>query len=68
MNNFVVLTNHKHLQGVFSKALFDLASPRLQHLLEKVAAFSFQVKWVLGKSHYIANVLSHARNDGFGHR
>ena len=46
--------------GTAQKDIFDLASPRLQRLREKVAMFSFQVCWVPGKTHLIADALSRA--------
>ena len=36
---FTVYTDHRPLHGVFQKDIFDLASPRLQRLREKVACF-----------------------------
>ena len=35
--SFHVYTDHKPLEGIFVKDIFDLASPRLQRLREKVA-------------------------------
>ena len=58
---FTVYTDHRPLHGVFQKNIFDLASPRLQRLREKVAMFSFDVHWVPGKAHLIADTLSRAR-------
>ena len=55
-----VYTNHRPLEGFFQKSLFDLASPRLQRMREKIAKFSFQVSWVPGKTHLIADALSGA--------
>ena len=43
---FTVYTDHRPLEGIFQKDLFDLASPRLQRMREKVAKFSFEVNWV----------------------
>ena len=57
---FSVYTDHRPLQGVFQNDIFDLASPRLQRLREKIAMYSFQVCWVPGKTHLIADALSHA--------
>ena len=57
---FTVYTDHKPLFGVFQKDIFDLASPRLQRLREKVSVFSFDVVWVPGKTHLIADALSRA--------
>ena len=55
---FTVYTDHRPLEGVFQKDLFDLASPRLQHMRDKVAMYSFNVSWVPGKTHLIADALS----------
>ena len=57
---FSVYTDHKPLYGVFQKDIFDLASPRLQRLREKVAMFTFDVHWVPGKTHFTADALSRA--------
>ena len=57
---FTVYTDHRPLEGVFQKDLFALASPRLQCMREKVARYSFDVNWVPGKTHFIADALSHA--------
>ena len=57
---FTVFTDHRPIEGVFQKDLFDLASPRLQRMREKVAMFSFNVTWVPGKTHLIADALSRA--------
>ena len=45
------------VEGVFQKDIFDLASPHLQRLREKVAMYSFRVYWVPGKTHLIADAL-----------
>ena len=55
---FRVYTDHLPLEGVFQKDIFDLVSPRLQRLREKVAMYSFRVCWVPGKTHLIADALS----------
>ena len=57
---FTVYTDHRPLEGIFQKDLFALASPRLQRMREKVANYSFEVNWVPGKTHYIADALSRA--------
>ena len=57
---FTIYTDHRPLQGVFQKDIFDLASPRLQRLREKITMYSFQVCWVPGKTHLIADALSRA--------
>ena len=48
-----VYTDHRPLEGVFQKDIFDLASLRLQRLREKVAMYSFRVCWVPGKTYLI---------------
>ena len=40
---FWVYTDHRPMEGVFQKGIFDLANLRLQRLREKVAMFSFRV-------------------------
>ena len=57
---------------MFKQGLQEVASPRCRALREKVAAFSFTVKYVQGKSHYIADALSRyplwgAAEDGTEH-
>ena len=58
--NFTVVTDHRPLEGVFKKTIFDLPNPRLQRMREKLAAFNFTVTWVPGKTHLIADALSRA--------
>ena len=57
---FTVLTDHRPLEGVFKKCLFDLPNARLQRMREKLSGYSFIVKWVPGKNHSIADALSRA--------
>ena len=57
---FTVFTDHRPLEGIFQKDIFDLASPRLQRLREKITMYHFQVRWVPGKTHFIADALSRA--------
>ena len=52
--NFEVLTDHQPLVGVFRK----LENARLMRMREKIQEFTFEVKWVQGKTHYIADALS----------
>ena len=35
--NFTVLTDHRPLEGVFRKTIFDLPNPRLQRMREKLS-------------------------------
>ena len=58
--HFEILTDHKPPVGVFSKGLNDLDNPRLMRFREKIMFYNFTVKWVPGKTHYIADALSRA--------
>jgi hypothetical protein len=60
LERFTVLTDHRPLEGVFQKDLYELPNPRLQRIREKLGEFNFEVKWVPGKTHYIADALSRA--------
>ena len=42
--NLVLLTDHKSLEGIFKKDLFELSNPRLQHIREKLGEYSFQLR------------------------
>ena len=58
--SFTVATDHKPLVGIFAKNLADLTNPRLRSLREKISGYTFQVEWVPGKTHHIADALSRA--------
>ena len=58
--SFNVMTDHKPLEGIFCKDLFDIGNPRLQRIREKLLEYCFTVTWVPGKSHLIADTLSRA--------
>ena len=58
--NFEIVTDHKPLLGIFDKYIFEIDNPRLQRLREKMKAYNFEVKWVPGKLHLIADALSRA--------
>ena len=49
---------YKPLVGIFSDGLNDLDNHRLMRFREKIMFYSFAVKWVTGKTHYIADTLS----------
>ena len=51
--HFTVATDHKPLEGVFKKDLFEVNNPRLQRILEKFLPYTFTLKWVAGKSRCI---------------
>ena len=57
---FTVATDHKPLEGIFKKDLFEIPNPQLQHLREELVEFCFVVKWVPGKTQHIADALSRA--------
>ena len=54
---FDVLTDHRPLVGIFRKQLSQLENNRLMRMREKVIEFTFEVRWVEGKTHYIACLL-----------
>ena len=57
---FDVLPDHRPLVGIFRKQLSMLENNRLIRMREKIIEFTFEVKWVEGKTHYIAQALSRA--------
>ena len=57
---FNVMTDHKPLEGIFKKDLFDIGNPRLQRIREKLLEYCFTVTWVPGRSHLITDALSRA--------
>ena len=58
--SFKVVTDHRPLEGVFRKNIFDIPNPRLQRMREKLTGYTFNVQWVPGKMHDIADTLSRA--------
>ena len=60
LHHFEVLTDHRPLVGIFKKQLNLLDNARLMRMREKLTGFNFEVKWVAGKSHSIADALSRA--------
>ena len=55
-----MVTDHRPLEGIFKKEIFQVENTRLQRMREKLAAYSFTVSWVPGKTHMIADALSRA--------
>ena len=55
---FHMLSDPRPLKGVFRKRLSQLENARLIRMREKIQEFTFEVKWVQGKTHYIADTLS----------
>ena len=60
LSTFRVLTDHRPLEGIFQKDLFDLPNPRQQRMREKIAIYNFIVQWTPGKTHLISDALSRA--------
>ena len=58
LSTFEQWTDHKTLVGIFAKNICDLENPRLKQMREKIMEYTTIVKWVPGKSHYIADALS----------
>ena len=58
--SFTVATDHRPLEGVFQRDIFDVPNPCLQRICEKLAEFNMAMKWFPGKSHHIADALSRA--------
>ena len=44
--HFTVATDHKPLEGIFAKDLYDIWNPRHQRLREKLVEYNFTVKSV----------------------
>ena len=42
--SFCILTDHRPLESIFLKDLFDLTSPRLQRMCEKIAKYNFTIQ------------------------
>ena len=57
---FTELTDHRPLVGIFRKQLHKLENGWLMRMGEKLTYFSFEVKWVEGKTHMIADALCRA--------
>jgi len=60
---FHVITDHKPLVGIFAKSLVEIENNRLRRLMEKTLGYNFDVTWVAGKEHLIADALSRAPVD-----
>ena len=57
---FTVITDHRLLVPVFAKGISDMLNIRILWIRERLANFSFEVKWQAGKIHCIADALSRA--------
>ena len=57
---FSVATDHKPLLGIFAKPLTDVTNGRLLRFREKLAPYSFAIRWLPGKDNLVADALSRA--------
>jgi transposase InsO family protein len=57
---FTVVTDHKPLVPMFRKGLGDVENARVLRYREQLTQYSFEVQWVPGKTHEIADALSRA--------
>ena len=58
---FAVWTDHRPLVGIFKKDMHALENPRLMRTRERLTGYNAEVKWLEGKTHYIADALSSVR-------
>ena len=58
--SFTYATDHRPLEEVFKKDIFEIPNSSLQRIREQLAEFNMVVNWVPCKSHHIADVLSRA--------
>ena len=56
--DFTVISDHRPLEGSFTKHLSDITNARILRVREKLANFSFTVKWTPGKLNLAADALS----------
>merc|ERR1712020_310447 len=58
LQKFKVVTDHNPLVGIFKKDLDGMENKRLQRIRLKLMDYCFEVAWVAGKNHQIADALS----------
>ena len=58
LQKFKVVTDHNPLLGIFKKDLDGMENKRLQRIRLKLMDYCFEVAWVAGKNHQIADALS----------
>ena len=57
--DFMVVTDHQPLLGILNRKNLDaINNVRIQRLMAKLLGYSFQVEWIPGKNHTIADTLS----------
>jgi len=59
IKTFEILTDHKPLVGIIEKPMSEITN-RLLRIREKLLDYRFTIKWVEGKTHFIADALSRA--------
>jgi hypothetical protein len=59
--HFKVITDHKPLVGIFRGSNLDaFDNSRLQRIIQKTSGYTFDIVWIAGKDHVIADALSRA--------
>ena len=58
LDYFKVVTDHKALVSMFKQDLEEVAIERVQRYRERLSQYCFEVEWMEGKSHLIADALS----------
>lgn len=58
--DFQVITDHRPLLGIFQKDLHELQNARLLRFRERLQMFPFELIWLAGKRHCMADALSRA--------
>ena len=54
-----MITDHQPLLGIINRKNLDaINNVRIQRLMAKLLGYSFQVEWIPGKNHHIADCLS----------
>jgi hypothetical protein len=60
MPEFVVMTDHKPLIGIFKKPLYEISNTRIESYRVKLVDYNFRIDWCPGKDHLVADALSRA--------
>ena len=58
--SFDVITDHRALEGLWSKQLADVSNPRLLRYRERLQQYGINIVWQAGKTHHMADALSRA--------
>jgi hypothetical protein len=60
MQKFTVWSDHPPLMGIWRKQIDKIGYARCQKWRENLYIYNFNVEWNVGKTHCVANSLSHA--------